>query len=140
MGWTISSSVEGPRLIILCIPRVQNRAGSQRTFTQLVRALGLAPHGRWLGWADNRKETGCQWEGCQQLRGALKSKGSNSNARGRADASVLCPRPATGLRLSVQTHPADGPGATEPSRPCIPLPADSLQNPSKLGSGGLRHM
>ena len=55
-GWTISSSVEGPRLITLHTPRVQNGAGSQRMFTQLIRALGLAPYGCGLGWADNRKE------------------------------------------------------------------------------------
>ena len=78
--WTISSSVEGPRLITLRTPRVQNGAGSQRTFTQLIRALGLAPHGCRLGWADNSKERMLMERGrgggCQQLRGALKSKGT----------------------------------------------------------------
>ena len=59
---------------------------------------------------------------------SLEKQKHNRNVRGRADALVLCPRPVTALRLSVQTHPANGPGMTQPSRPGTPLPADSAES------------
>lgn len=108
-GRILSSSVEGTCPIILCIPRGQNGAGSQRTHWKPWAWFPVS-----VGWGGQRKRNKGDVDGCQQRRGALTSKG----ARGME--GVFCPRPATGTRLSVQTHPANVPGLTEPSGPADP--------------------
>ena len=122
-GWILSSSIEGTCLIILCIPRAQNGAGSQRTHWKPWAWFPVS-----VGWEGQRKRNKGDVDGCQQRRGGLDKQRRKRDGRG------LLPQASNRTDTECENTPR------QRARPDGAIGARRPPTPCKLDSEGSRHL